>query len=823
MECRMKNAECRMNDGGCTMHNAQFTIGRLALTAVAAMFVSANALFADEAPKAEAKPANVAAEQPKELTPAEKRAREEAMRARLREIENEIGQLMNPSLKNNRAEGIELMRKIASDKEFPFSTRLNYVKRMLRDGAAGKNTVLWTNSLPFATEFLASETNVSAQARAELLGLFFQAHLKANMPEALDEAVEILGNPLCDGGTKTEAARDIARRALAAGGKEAAFGAIAKYAADNPAPCARAKSWILDEYFDFEGAYRTLLEAGLVLEAANYCVGGRYWRPDLAEKHYRDIVEKGPGSTPNDYNAFTKAYDYFLTRDLELAEKHFWERLGTHPNHTNWAMRAINWQIGRGEDLVFRGDFEKATKVFAFIRKACEKTNTDIYPETAVAGIYALAGVGRPAEAAAAAREMADAAHPFPDDDKNYWRWKTNDVFRMRMVSELLCAKGDAAAIEKLARETAARIGPDRSPRQRSEAANFVGTVANVANFEETVRGISAYRLSLYVPKPKKHYTVKFSKTPIDGLVAWDSAPVEAEVAHLDREYGGHMDFLQTDVATGDRGEGIGSAKDEKKLPPPEMRILADRNGIHFRYDIFEPEPERFVVGEINAGSFETYIAPGDNEPYTCIMYSVQSDGCSLFSTMYDAPGHRRMNKDDRAGVKFQHRIMKDRVQAYCFFSWANWMERVPKKGTEWDYEPLYWNRHGSFAWNGTESIHGRSTWGRLVFDLDDADRAAIYRPLLVKARSHFKDARKRVAGQVGIFERWDDPVLGDHEFFEACVRPIEERLKPYCDKINSKTTDEEVLALADEVLSDWWNVEYLVERARVEWSMSRK
>ena len=59
--------------------------------------------------------------------------------------------------------------------------------------------------------------------------------------------------------------------------------------------------------------------------------------------------------------------------------------------------------------------------------------------------------------------------------------------------------------------------------------------------------------------------------------------------------------------------------------------------------------------------------------------------------------------------------------------------------------------------------------------------------------------------------------------FFEACVKPIEERLKPYCDKINSKTTDEEVLALADEVLSDWWNVEYLVERARVEWSMTHR
>ena len=744
------------------------------------------------------------------------------MRARLREMEGEVHNLMNPSRKNDRHAGIALMKEIAADKEFPFGTRVNYVTRMVKDGADGKDSTLWTNAIPFAQEFLANEKGVADKVKAEIFGLIFQAHRKAGMEEAAEEAAAILRNPLCDGGTKTDAARYIARRALASGGEEAAIAALAKYSAEkNPNPCASAKSWVLDECYDFEGAYQALIDADLILEAANYCRGGHYRRRDLAEKHYRDIIAKGYGTTWDQNRAFDTAYDYLLPRDLPLAEKHFTARLGHVPNTTNWAMRAINWQIGRGEDLVYHGDFAKAADIFAFIRKVCAQTHRDIYPDTAVAGIYALAGCGRPDEAAKVALEMADSVTPVADGSKAFEFWKTNDVFRMRFLGNILSVKGDAASIERKAREVVDRLGADRTPKQRADAALFVGTVANVAGFEETVRGLNAYRLSLYVPRPKKRYTVKFSKTPIDGLVGWDAAPVQAEVAHLDRSYGGSMDFLQTDVATGDRGEGIGSAKDEKKLPPPEMRILADRNGIHIRYDIFEPEPERLVVGEINAGSFETYIAPGDNEPYTCIMNSVLSDACSIFSTMYDTPGHRRMNKDNRAGVKLQHRIMKGRVQAYCFYSWANWMERVSKKGSEWDYEPLYWNRHGSFAWNGTDSIHGRSTWGRLVFDLDDADRAAIYRPLLVKARGHYKDARKRVAGQVGIFERWDDPVLGDKAFFEACVKPIEDRLSPYCDKINSKTTDAEVLELADKVLSDWWNVEYLVQRARVEWSMT--
>ena len=764
-----------------------------------------------------------AADAPAQTPAQQERARKDAIRIRLHDMEAEVSNLMNPSRKNNPVEGLALMQRIASDPDFSYGKRAGYVTRLLKDAADNKDSTLWTNYIPFARSFAKTEPEATDKLRAEVIGLVFLADRKAGLPVADAEAAQVLRDPLCDGGTKTEAARHVARLALAAGGQEAAFAALAPFSAANPHPCARAKSWVLDECYDFEGAYRMLLDAGLVSDAAAYCNGDRFKRPDLAEKLYRDIIAHGYGTTWDENRAFDHAYDFLLPRDLGLAEKNLDARLGTSANTTNWAMRAINWQIGRGEDPVFFGDYARAADIFAFIRKACARTGTTIYPETAVAGLYALAGSGRPAEAAAVAREMAESVKPIGDGENKSWLWKTNDVFRAKLVAELLCAKGDANAVERKAREVVGRLGADRTPKQCAEAALFVGSLAAVANFEEVVRGLDAYRRSLYVPKPKKRYTVKFSKVPIDGLAGWDAAPVQAEVAHLDRSYGGNMDFLQTDVATGDRGEGIGSAKDEKRLPPPEMRVLADRNGLHFRYDIFEPEPDRLVVGEINAGSFETYIAPGDNEPYTCIMNSVLSDGCSLFGTTYDCPGHRRMNEDDRAGLKFEHRILKDRVQSYCFYSWANWLERVPRKGSEWDYEPLYWNRHGSYSWNGTESIHGRSTWGRLVFDLDDADRAAIFRPLLVKARGHYLDARKRVAGQVGIFERWDDPVLGDPAFFEACVKPIEDRLAPYCDKISSKMTDAETLELADAVLSDWWNVEYLVERAWVEWSMTRR
>ncbi len=251
MKCGMKNAECgmecTMRNAQCVMRNAQCTmakVGRLALAMGVALLVSVATSVAEDAPKA--------------LTPAEKRARDEAIRARLREMENEVGNLMNPSRKNNRVEGIELMRNIASDKDFPFGTRVNYVKRMLKDGADGKNTVLWTNSIPFAQAFLATEPNVTDKVREEVLGLIFNAHRKAGMEEARAEAREIMGNPLCDNGTKADAARYIARRALAEGGQEAAFTAIAKYSADNPLPCARAKSWILDECYDYEGADRVL-------------------------------------------------------------------------------------------------------------------------------------------------------------------------------------------------------------------------------------------------------------------------------------------------------------------------------------------------------------------------------------------------------------------------------------------------------------------------------------------------------------------------------------------------------------------------------------
>ena len=95
MKCTMHNAQCTMLNAKCTMAK----VGRFALAMGVALIVSFSSSFADDAPKAEVK----AQEQPKELTPAEKRARDDAIRARLREMEAEVGNLMNPSRKNRPA------------------------------------------------------------------------------------------------------------------------------------------------------------------------------------------------------------------------------------------------------------------------------------------------------------------------------------------------------------------------------------------------------------------------------------------------------------------------------------------------------------------------------------------------------------------------------------------------------------------------------------------------------------------------------------------------------------------------------------------------
>ena len=246
---------------------------------------------------------------------------------------------------------------------------------------------------------------------------------------------------------------------------------------------------------------------------------------------------------------------------------------------------------------------------------------------------------------------------------------------------------------------------------------------------------------------------------------------------------------------------------------------------------LFMPNDEDYLcgmkreieLGKVGAFSFEGYIAPGANTPYACFMYTPESGHASVFNTTYPTFENRPMDpRTPNRKFRFQSEYVDGESRHYLFFSWENWMQRIPQDGSVWDFENMCWHRAGNSCWNGTESIHGRSTWGEFEFRLTPQQRARILKPLLAAAYREYKAEKRCAAGHDGALVHWADAATGDPEFHAAQVQPLIETLDKYGKLIASDMNDDTVLWLAKEALPKWQDVLFEVERRRAAWLLER-
>ncbi|MBO5905079.1 MAG: hypothetical protein J6Q84_01520, partial [Kiritimatiellae bacterium] len=128
------------------------------------------------------------------------------------------------------------------------------------------------------------------------------------------------------------------------------------------------------------------------------------------------------------------------------------------------------------------------------------------------------------------------------------------------------------------------------------------------------------------------------------------------------------------------------------------------------------------------------------------------------------------------------------------------------------------WNRAGNQCWNGTESIHGRSTWGELEFDLTAAQRAKILKPLVCKAFAEYKSEKICHGAKNGIIEWTKDPEFCEVEFYESEVKPLVAELDNLGEEVKGDMDDATVLRLAETALPRWTNVSFEIQRRRANW-----
>ncbi len=402
---------------------------------------------------------------------------------------------------------------------------------------------------------------------------------------------------------------------------------------------------------------------------------------------------------------------------------------------------------------------------------------------------------------------------------------KAGDRYRLGLLSELLkVMRGGEAGDAREKRAYNAVAAFDKANRGEMKGAERigyiqgVGTLINVLNDEYVLRGVIAYRDSLYVPMPKKRYTVKYAPKTVAESPDWNNLGVAVETAVFDRPFGGSTDMMATDVTTGTRAVGSSG----ETIPRTKMQVVADDWGVHFRFYNADPKARSIQKCLTPGGSFEGYLAPGKNEPYICFFGGDGGNDFGDFNTTYDTFGLRQI--DPRRPDTVRHRVSytDEAIVTYLGFSWENYAGRIPEKGKAWDFECMRWDRAGGDTWNGTRSIHERSTWGELVFDMPAAARARILRRLALQAYRKFLaevDFKHGSSQYEGCVYHWKDPWTGDPEFYEKVLAPFVDELTEAGKDLSLATPDAKIFELEKNgTIGKWIDIVFWTSRLRTRW-----
>ena len=546
-------------------------------------------------------------------------------------------------------------------------------------------------------------------------------------------------------------------------------------------------------FYDYRAALDFNLKRGHRKQAFKLLREGKIADPELAERLAREIIEEGTDC----YDAWT----WLWGRDEAYCRKTLPNVLGKTARSTNLVVNALESMVGSNwppqlPHPSFQNDHPKTIRTWEFYLELLGRLGRHPTAAAAQYATVAFAATGDRAKATAAADRALDNE-----------KLKPEERYELELMKCVLALGGGEEAVERAIAKADAELAKECPAKMRTARFERAASLAVILRDDAVARGVARYYKRHYnALPPKRIYTVGFTATPITGVSDFDRLAKAAPESAFTRSYGGSTEFLETDVTSGERSVG---GKGEASV---SVRIVADAWGLHILQTLHTANARQIEAGAADGGSYECYLAtPG--EPHRMFMcYPRRAKSASSLNLNYDKPGFRRADENDpemfRSGVSFGD----DRIENYVAYSWSAFADCLPEDGTVWDFESLYWGSP-SCAWNGTESIHGRSTFGQLRFAFDEKARLAILRPRLFAAVRDYKAEKSPQTG--GVLDHWADAVTGDPAFYAKCLKPLVDELDGVAARIKSDMADDEVREIAANHLARFHNLRFEIAALR--------
>ncbi len=548
----------------------------------------------------------------------------------------------------------------------------------------------------------------------------------------------------------------------------------------------------------FQDAANLKLKSGDLLAAAQAFLEGEDFPKAKA------IAAKLLADPAQPRDARRNAFLFFLDRD-DLDRKIRAQYGADFADGGDFDFQALKGRVRSRAGIVksmYLGDYQNALELADLARQhQTGKHDFDVI----IIRIHAAGALGRLDEAAALAAEYAS-HQPYTPAQR----------YRLALLAAMYRTPDQENAFQNAWKQVEQQFPllADIDSQTRGDTMVSIGQAALLAKKFTLAADIEKAWNSLFEPAPRKTMTVQFSETTVHGITDWEKLANKPEVQLLDRKFGGKLDFLVTDVSTGDRGAGIGEDEDgAEQRRPTEFSALADRYGVHFLFTCRDPRAAEVEARLISGGSYELYLAPGINQPYFCVIGRLHSGQFNPWNTTYDNESHRRLTAE--RGFKSEHRFTPDGIVTYLFFDWNLFHDKLPDNGDIWEFENVHWSRDGGFGWNGTRSIHGRSTWGHLAFAITPQQQTAIKRRIVFLAREKYLAEKNTVHSKHGVIDFWQDPQLGDLDFYQKAVQPLVKRLDGFLADAKTDMTDADVNRLFTEAVPAWNEIDFKIAELR--------
>lgn len=410
--------------------------------------------------------------------------------------------------------------------------------------------------------------------------------------------------------------------------------------------------------------------------------------------------------------------------------------------------------------------------------------------------VISLGAIGKKAEAAKLAAEFALT-------DKHTPAQKT----RLLAYEAILLGKDAEAVISaaKLSRKDEAAVYLSLA-RQALGAWNMT---------ELAEKYVSKYQS--YFAKPvERRIEVKFFDTPIKNIAAWRKVYPQLDKQYCDIPYKGSMDFLETDVSTGDRG--VVKAEDGAKLEGMmELTALCDRDGVHLFLRTSDSNARAIEQGFARGIGTEMYFAPGRNQPYVCMGSDPVKGVTFMFQTTYNNRNATRPERVTNPTTSFRSEVEftdTDYV-LHLFFAWDLYYNKLPAPGTDWRFDCLAWSKAGGFSWGGSQGIHAASEWGNLRFNLTEKQLNAIRKGIIFRTYRSYKMARFEPGVSENLFLLWADDYIGDPVFYKEYLAPLQAELDAYAKRVKYDMSDDEVAEIYTKALPRWKGLAHEIDHLR--------